>query len=70
MTIVCDACPYLKQNKEYAEYLLTAAYHESLKREPWEEDKFDETDRFDYKGGTITKQAQMEVRNYSIIVLS
>ncbi|CAH0547645.1 unnamed protein product [Brassicogethes aeneus] len=36
LTIVADRCPLRKQNYEYAMYLLTAVYHESLKVEPWE----------------------------------
>jgi small subunit ribosomal protein S35 len=36
VTIVTDSCPYRKQNREYAEYLLTALYHESAKKEEWE----------------------------------
>ncbi|KAJ3636179.1 hypothetical protein MTP99_009014 [Tenebrio molitor] len=37
VTIVTDRCPLKKQNYEYAMYLITALYHESLNVEPWEE---------------------------------
>ncbi|XP_019871921.2 28S ribosomal protein S35, mitochondrial [Aethina tumida] len=37
LTIVTDRCPLRKQNYDYAMYLLTALYHESLKVEPWEQ---------------------------------
>ncbi|KAJ8957522.1 hypothetical protein NQ318_020560 [Aromia moschata] len=39
VTIVTDRCPLRKQNYDYAMYLLTALYHESLNVEPWEEMK-------------------------------
>ncbi|XP_060535898.1 small ribosomal subunit protein mS35 isoform X2 [Cylas formicarius] len=37
VTIVTDRCPLKSQNYDYAMYLLTALYHESLQIEPWEE---------------------------------
>ncbi|XP_044269706.1 28S ribosomal protein S35, mitochondrial [Tribolium madens] len=37
VTIVTDRCPLKKQNYDYAMYLITALYHESLNVEPWEE---------------------------------
>ncbi|KAK7497251.1 hypothetical protein BaRGS_00011545 [Batillaria attramentaria] len=37
-----DRCPMKKQNYDYAMYLLTAVYHESWKREPWEAEKTEE----------------------------
>ncbi|XP_014237344.1 28S ribosomal protein S35, mitochondrial [Trichogramma pretiosum] len=39
LTIVADRCPIRKQNYEYAEYLLTALYHESWRKEEWENEK-------------------------------
>lgn len=39
MTIVTDRCPLRAQNLEYAEYLLTALFHESWVTEPWEATK-------------------------------
>uniref|UniRef100_A0A0N4UGQ1 MRP-S28 domain-containing protein n=1 Tax=Dracunculus medinensis TaxID=318479 RepID=A0A0N4UGQ1_DRAME len=36
ITIVTDRCFTRKQNRSYAEYLITALFHESLKVEPWE----------------------------------
>jgi len=36
LTIVTDRCYTRKQNLDYANYLLTALYHESQKREEWE----------------------------------
>lgn len=36
LTVVTDRCPLRKQNYEYAQYLLTALYHESWVTEPWE----------------------------------
>lgn len=35
-TLVTDRCYTRKQNREYAEYLLTVLYHESKKTEDWE----------------------------------
>uniref|UniRef100_A0A0A9Y553 28S ribosomal protein S35, mitochondrial n=1 Tax=Lygus hesperus TaxID=30085 RepID=A0A0A9Y553_LYGHE len=39
VTIVTDKCPVRKQNYDYALYLLTAIYHESWVKEPWENEK-------------------------------
>jgi len=36
VTIVTDRCPLRQQNYDYAMYLITALYHESLNVEPWE----------------------------------
>lgn len=36
VTITVDRCPVRKQNFEYAQYLLTAVFHESFIVEPWE----------------------------------
>lgn len=36
VTITVDRCPVRKQNFEYAQYLLTALFHESYITEPWE----------------------------------
>lgn len=36
VTISVDRCPIRKQNFEYAQYLLTALFHESFIVEPWE----------------------------------
>lgn len=39
LTITTSACPVRVQNKDYAEYLLTALYFESIKHEKWEDEK-------------------------------
>lgn len=39
LTIVTDRCPLRKQNYDYAQYLLTAVFHESWMRESWEDTK-------------------------------
>ncbi|XP_037042990.1 28S ribosomal protein S35, mitochondrial [Bradysia coprophila] len=39
LTIVTDRCPLRKQNYDYAQYLLTALFHESWMKEPWEDTK-------------------------------
>lgn len=36
VTITVDRCPVRKQNFEYAQYLVTALFHESFIVEPWE----------------------------------
>lgn len=36
LTLVTDRCPLKKQNYEYAMYLITALYHESMNVEEWE----------------------------------
>ncbi|CAG2108966.1 unnamed protein product [Medioppia subpectinata] len=42
ITITASKCPTRKQNYEYAVYLLTAVYFESLKVEEWEDEKTEE----------------------------
>ncbi len=39
ITIVTDRCPLRKQNYDYAQYLITALFHESWIKEPWEDTK-------------------------------
>ncbi|XP_014209641.1 28S ribosomal protein S35, mitochondrial [Copidosoma floridanum] len=39
ITLVAERCPLRKQNYDYAEYLLTALYHESWRKEDWEDEK-------------------------------
>lgn len=39
LTIVTDRCPLRQQNLDYAQYLLTATFHESWITEPWEATK-------------------------------
>lgn len=34
-----DRCPLRKQNLDYAQYLVTALFHESWVKEPWEDTK-------------------------------
>ena len=36
VSITVDRCPYRKQNREYAEYLVKALYYESQNRAEWE----------------------------------
>lgn len=35
-TILADRCPTRRQNRDYAHYLITALYHESMRVEEWE----------------------------------
>lgn len=42
VTITVDRCPTRKQNFEYAQYLMTALFHESFILEPWESFKIEE----------------------------
>lgn len=39
LTIQTDRCPTKKQNYDYAQYLLTACYHEAFETEDWEATK-------------------------------
>lgn len=39
LTIPADACPSKVQNKDYADYLLSALYFESKNHQKWEDDK-------------------------------
>lgn len=42
VTFIADRCPMRKQNLDYANYLLTASYHESWNVEGWEAEKTEE----------------------------
>jgi small subunit ribosomal protein S35 len=82
VTIMTDRCPTKKQNKEYAQFLLAALYHESWKIEPWEKEKSAE-DMEHYDWYTSASRAsidqltarkldvdQKHVQNYSQVVTS
>ncbi|KAI3389565.1 hypothetical protein SNEBB_009855 [Seison nebaliae] len=42
--LISSRCPRRQQNQEYLLYLLAATYHESLKKESWEESEFERAD--------------------------
>lgn len=42
LSIDVDSCPMRRQNMDYADYLLTAVYFESIKHEEWEKEKAEE----------------------------
>ncbi len=50
VSITSDVCPYRKQNRDYVEYLFTALYFESQKRETWEDTDWTEADSFEFGG--------------------
>ncbi|XP_037093936.1 28S ribosomal protein S35, mitochondrial-like [Pollicipes pollicipes] len=53
LTLVADRCPYRRQNRDYALYLLTVLYFESCKREPWEALRVDaDAEEFVWEGST------------------
>uniref|UniRef100_A0A915CAI8 Ribosomal protein S24/S35 mitochondrial conserved domain-containing protein n=1 Tax=Parascaris univalens TaxID=6257 RepID=A0A915CAI8_PARUN len=59
LTIVTDRCYTRKQNKDYAFYLLTALYHESIKVEAWEKmaQRADDL-KVKYEGSTTQRNVQ------------
>ena len=65
INITADACPYRKQNSDYADYLLTAVYFESLKTEKWEIEAATEKDAFyvDGEGGDEADRARARLVN-------
>ena len=57
LTLVTDRCHTRKQNREYADYLLTALYYESKKLEPWEEQKIrDDNIKVEFHGSRVEKR--------------
>ncbi|CAK1553291.1 unnamed protein product [Leptosia nina] len=42
VTLTADRCPLRKQNLDYVNYLLTAAYHEAWTVEEWEKEKMED----------------------------
>lgn len=63
VTITVDRCPTKKQNFEYAQYLLTALYHESYIREPWEDKKIeDDMEYYDWEQNVSKKRAETILR--------
>jgi small subunit ribosomal protein S35 len=46
VTLTADRCPYRGQNRDYAGYLLTALFHESLREEDWEEKGTEDLEHF------------------------
>jgi small subunit ribosomal protein S35 len=68
VTIVTDSCPYQKQNRDYAEYLLTALFHESAKREEWEERKT-EKDMVSYSWSIRPTRSESQNHLQSVQVL-
>lgn len=64
LTIVTDRCPLRKQNHDYAQYLLTATFHESWITEPWEATKT-EADMEEYIWSrNKSKQSTDAILNY------
>jgi len=56
VTLVADRCPLRRQNMEYLQYLITALYYESQKKEPWEwEKKEEDMETYSWKGGPSQK---------------
>uniref|UniRef100_A0AC34FNH0 Ribosomal protein S24/S35 mitochondrial conserved domain-containing protein n=1 Tax=Panagrolaimus sp. ES5 TaxID=591445 RepID=A0AC34FNH0_9BILA len=57
VTIVTDRCYTRKQNRDYADFLLTALYFESKKLESWEEQKLrDDSIKVEFAGSKIEKR--------------
>uniref|UniRef100_A0A914YS44 Ribosomal protein S24/S35 mitochondrial conserved domain-containing protein n=1 Tax=Panagrolaimus superbus TaxID=310955 RepID=A0A914YS44_9BILA len=57
ITIVTDRCHTRKQNRDYADFLLTALYYESKKLEPWEEQKLrDDNIKIEFAGSKVEKR--------------
>ena len=46
VTLVVGQCPTRQQNKEYAYYLLTTLYHEACKKESWEAEADNYSEKF------------------------
>ena len=53
VTITTDRCPYRGQNLDYAQYLVTALFHESWKIEPWEQKEHMDKEEFETEEGEM-----------------
>lgn len=63
LTLVTDKCPTRQQNKEYAYFLLSALYYESIKTEPWEKEAENETEKkIDEEVENVRKELNKEYR--------
>jgi len=63
VTITADRCPYRGQNQEYANYLLTALFHESCNVEQWEVDK-QESDQEIFTTSEEGREALEQILNH------
>lgn len=65
ITLAVDRCPLRQQNFEYAQYLLTALFHESYVVEPWEAMKTEaDMEYYDWNRNK-SKETIGEILNYS-----
>ncbi|KAI1728221.1 mitochondrial ribosomal subunit protein domain-containing protein [Ditylenchus destructor] len=62
LTIVCDRCPTRKQNRDYADYLLTALFFESQRLEPWERRSRKDERRNHFKGSGTEKNLEQRFK--------
>lgn len=63
VTISVDRCPLRKQNFEYAQYLLTALFHESFIVEPWESLKVEaDMEYYDWQNNQSKKTVETILR--------
>lgn len=65
LTIVTDRCPLKQQNYDYAQYLITALFHESFTVEPWEASKTEaDMEYYDWNRNK-SKQAATDILNWN-----
>lgn len=63
VTITVDRCPLRKQNFDYAQYLLTALFHESYIVEPWESLKVEaDMEYYDWQKNQSRKSTEAILR--------
>lgn len=63
VTITVDRCPTRKQNFEYAQYLITALYHEAHIAEPWEAEKQEaDMEYYDWQNNVSKKSVERILR--------
>ncbi|KAI1727007.1 mitochondrial ribosomal subunit protein [Ditylenchus destructor] len=62
ITIVCERCPTRKQNRDYADYLLTALFFESQRFELWERRSRKDERRNHFKGSGAEKNLEQRFK--------
>lgn len=64
VTIEVDRCPYREQNLDYANYLMTALYHESWIREDWEQKEDIDRETFNWELSRLKETIERTVGEF------
>jgi len=64
VSLVVDRCPHRDQNMDYANYLMTALYHESWVTEDWEGKQDEDREAFDWELSPLKETIHRTVAEY------